>query len=154
MFPLSSSFRLLPLLGLLGGLAACQPDSAAQHTAAPATSQVVPEATRTSVMQHHDALMGRMDALTTERQRLQRQLPTLDSASAVGRGRARTIRRRVLALQQADAAMMEWMHRYREPDTTRLSAHQYQDFWADQAGQLTRLEQQMRAALDSAHQLR
>jgi hypothetical protein len=150
MSPFSPVFRLLPLLGLL---AACQPDSASQSAAA-ADSAASTEATRASVMQHHDALMGRMDALTTERQRLLQQLPALDSTSAAGRRQVRAIRRHVLALQQADAEMMDWMHRYREPDTTRLSAHQYQDFWADQAQQLSRLEQQMSAALDSARQLR
>lgn len=137
--------RLLPLLGLL---AACQPDSASQQAAGTDLTSSV--ATRASVMRHHDTLMSRMDALVLERQRLQRQLPTLDSTSTAGQGQARTIRRRVVALQQADAAMMDWMHRYREPDTTRLSPHQYQDFWADQAQQLSQLDQQMRAALDSA----
>jgi hypothetical protein len=135
--------RLLPLLALL---TACQPDSTSQI---PLGSAAL-EPTRTQVMQHHDALMSRMDALYTERQRLQGQLSSLDTTRVTGRGAARTLWRRIHALVQADAAMMDWMHRYKEPDTTRLSAHQYADFWADQARQLNALDQRMTAALDSA----
>ena len=105
-------------------------------------------------MQHHDSIMSRTDALTTERQRLQQQLTTLDTTGVAGRNAAQTLRRRARALLQADAAMMDWMHRYKEPDTTRLSAHQYADFWVDQARQLTELDRQITTALDSAQQLR
>jgi len=145
---LLSVFRRLFLLALL---AACQPDSTTSQT----TSGSVPTGpTRASVMQRHDSLMGRMDALNTERQRLQQQLTTLDTTGVAGRDAAQTLRRRARALLQADAAMMDWMHRYQEPDTTRLSAHQLADFWADHAQQLTQLDSQITTALDSAQQLR
>ena len=144
---LLSVFRRLFLLALL---TACQPDSTSHTTPDSATAGP----TRASVMQHHDSLMSRMDALTTERQRLQQQLTTLDTTGVEGRNAAQTLRRRAHALLQADAAMMDWMHRYKEPDTTRLSAHQYTDFWVDQARQLTELDRQITTALDSAQQLR
>ncbi|WP_324679375.1 hypothetical protein [Hymenobacter sp. GOD-10R] len=138
---------LFPLLALL---TACQPDSTSQTASGVATTGP----TRASVMQHHDSLMSRMDALNTERQRLQHQLTTLDTTGVAGRDAAPTLRRRTQALVQADAAMMDWMHHYQEPDTTRLSAHQLADFWADQAYQLTQLDRQITTALDSAQQLR
>jgi hypothetical protein len=144
---LLSVFRRLFLLALL---AACQPDSTSQTT----SDSVSTGPTRARVMQRHDSLMSRMDALSTERQRLQQQLTTLDTTGTTGREAAHTLRRRAQALLQADAAMMDWMHRYKEPDTTRLSAHQLADFWADHARQLTQLDRQITTALDSAHQLR
>ncbi|WP_022826415.1 hypothetical protein [Hymenobacter norwichensis] len=144
---LLSVFRRLFLLALL---TACQPDSTSHTT--PDAASIGP--TRASVMQHHDSLMSRMDALSTERQRLQQQLATLDTTSTTSRGAARMLRRRANALLQADAAMMDWMHRYKEPDTIRLSAHQYADFWVDQAQQLTQLDRQITTALDSAQRLR
>lgn len=145
-----SVFRVFRPLVLLALLTACQPDSTSQATSSSASTGP----TRASVMQHHDSLMSRMDALNNERQRLQQQLVTLDTTGAVGQEAARTLRRRARALLQADAAMMGWMHRYKEPDTTRLSAHQQADFWTDQAQQLTQLDHQMTTALDSAQQLR
>jgi hypothetical protein len=144
---LLSVFRRLLLLALL---TACQPDSTSHTT----SNAVATGPTRASVMQHHDSLMSRMDALSIERQRLQQQLAMLDTTNATGRGAARTVRRRTSALLQADAAMMDWMHRYQEPDTTRLSAHQLADFWDEEARQLTQLDRQITTALDSAQQLR
>lgn len=144
---LLSVFRRLLLFALL---TACQPDATSHTTADSAT--VGPS--RASVMQHHDSLMSRMDILSTERQRLQEQLAMLDTTGVAGRNAAQTLRHHSHALLQADAAMMDWMHRYKEPDTTRLSAHQYADFWADQARQLTQLDHQITTALDSAQQLR
>lgn len=144
---LLSVFRRLFLLALL---TACQPESPA--TTPPNTVTTGP--TRTSVMQHHDSLMSRMDALSTERLRLQQRLTTLDTTNAASRDAANALRHHTRVLRGADAAMMDWMHRYQEPDSTRLSTRQYADFWVEQARQLTQLDHQITAALDSAQRLR
>jgi outer membrane PBP1 activator LpoA protein len=151
---------------LLGGLlaagllAGCQsaPSSTAAESAvsatrsAAATSAASP--TRASVMRQHDAQMARMDALAAERQRLQAVLRRLDSTTVAGQRQARRLRRATVGLGAADAAMMNWMHHYQEPDTARLTARQHEDFWADQARQLAAVERAMTAALDSGSALR
>ena len=43
---------------------------------------------------------------------------------------------------------------YEEPDTAKLSPHQYEDFRADQARQLDALDEQIRTALEAAGKLR
>ncbi|MBX0292912.1 hypothetical protein K3G63_20890 [Hymenobacter sp. HSC-4F20] len=111
-------------------------------------------ATRAAVMRHHDELMARMDGLVSERQRLAAQLVGLDSATSSGRAKAERLHRTIRSLRRADAAMMNWMHQYKEPDTVQLTAHQYEDFWAAEAQELTELEHQMTAALDSARAVR
>ncbi|UOQ78010.1 hypothetical protein MUN84_05140 [Hymenobacter sp. 5516J-16] len=128
-------------------LLACQPQN--DH---PAESKT--PATRAAVMRQHDDLMGRMDALTTERQRLTAQLAATDSATTTGYRRAQRLHRAIAALRRADAAMLTWMHQYQEPDTVQLTAHQYEDFWNTEAEELRALERHMTAALDSAKSVR
>ncbi len=111
-------------------------------------------ATRAAVMRHHDELMARMDGLISERQRLAAQLVGLDSTTTSGQAKAERLHRIIRGLRRADAAMMTWMHQYKEPDTVQLTAHQYEDFWAAEAQELTDLERQMTAALDSAKAVR
>jgi hypothetical protein len=140
--------RLAPFLSLPLLVLACQsaPEQAADGPA--------PENTRAAVMQHHDALMARMDGLVQERLRLVGQLKTLDTTQAAQRPAAARLRRLIKCLSAADAAMMRWMHQYKEPDTVQLTAHQYEDFWATEAQELRDLDRQMSQALDSAQTVR
>jgi len=109
---------------------------------------------RTKVLALHDSSMLHMAALTSERQRLERLLSQLDTTQA--RSHARTIRLRRLrgALVAADTTMRHWMRTYAEPDTARLTHHQYVDFWTTEEEELRALARQMRNALDSAATVR
>ena len=105
-------------------------------------------------MRLHDALMGHMDSLMSESQRLRQQVARLDTHAVAGRRKAARLRRLVAALGAADVGMMGWMHDFQKIDTVRFSAHQYADLWADEQQQLRRLETQTRTALDSAQRLK
>jgi hypothetical protein len=52
-------------------------------------------------------------------------------------------------MQAADRAMMTWMHTYQAPDST-APAPQRLAYLQDQQKQLTTIEQQLKATLDSA----
>jgi predicted house-cleaning NTP pyrophosphatase (Maf/HAM1 superfamily) len=80
------------------------------------------EAAEKAVLARHDELMAQMDQLTVLRQQLQKT-PGLDTVAA---GRQRR------ALLAADAAMMDWMHRYRKPADTVTVARRLQYFSAQQ----------------------
>jgi len=153
------SFRFL--LGSVLVLSSCQ-SSPGEDQPAMATSAghamshaaAADTTLRGRVMALHDASMLRMDALTLERQRLTKTLAQLDTTTRAGRQQAQQRRHAVRALQAADTRMMDWMHAFQEPDTARLTAHQYHDFWQDQRQQLQQLDQAITTALDSAQALR
>ncbi|RAK70614.1 hypothetical protein DLM85_07225 [Hymenobacter edaphi] len=133
-------------------LLACQSTPEQSPTGGPA-----PENTRAAVLQHHDALMARLNGLVQEQLRSKGQLKTLarDTApEALRRPEARRLRRLLGGLRAAEEAMMTWMHQYQEPDTARLTAHQYEDFWATEAEELRALDRLMSQALDSARTVR
>ena len=122
------------------------------HGAASAAAPASPAQAET--MRLHDALMGKMDSLMSEGQRLRQRAGGLDTSAVAGRRQAARQRRLAAALGTADERMMGWMHDFQKIDTTRFSAHQYVDYWADQQRQLRRMQGQTRAALDSARRIR
>lgn len=109
---------------------------------------------RTKVLALHDSTMLHMDALVNERQRLERILGNLDTTKGRNRATAARLGRLRGALAAADTTMTHWMHTYREPDTARLTHHQYVDFWTTEEEELRALAHQMRSALDSAATVR
>ena len=155
-------------LALLACAAGCQPNTPPETAQAPpAAPQTMAHmdhmdhmaaspksAGETETMRLHDALMGHMDSLMSESQRLRQQAARLDTHAVAGRRQAARLRRLTAALGAADAGMMGWMHDFQKTDTVRFSAHQYADFWADEQQKLRRLETQTRAALDSARRAR
>ncbi|UYZ63846.1 hypothetical protein [Hymenobacter weizhouensis] len=84
------------------------------------------EAAEKAVLARHDELMAQMDQLYRLRQQLQKA-PNLDTLAA---GRQRR------ALLAAEAAMMDWMHRYRKPADTMAVARRLSYF----AGQQRRID--------------
>lgn len=109
---------------------------------------------RTKVLALHDSTMLSMGTLLSERLRLGRILGNLDTTKARHRAPATRLRRLHRALVAADTTMTHWMHTYEEPDTARLTHHQYVDFWTTEEQELRALARQIRSALDSAAAVR
>ncbi|RTQ47489.1 hypothetical protein EJV47_18875 [Hymenobacter gummosus] len=128
-------------IGLLLAVAGCHPGPA-EPTEAQRAAQM-----RRRVLALHDSTMLHMDALTRERQRLEKLLTQLDTTDARHRARLRRLHG---ALVAADTTMTHWMRTYQEPDTALLSPHQYVDFWTTEEAELRALARQMGRALDSA----
>ncbi|WP_156176248.1 hypothetical protein [Hymenobacter terrenus] len=105
-------------------------------------------------MRLHDTLMGRMDSLMSEDQRLHQYTARLDTTTATGQRQAARLRRFANSLHYADDAMMTWMHDFQKVDTVGLSAHQYADFWAMQQRYLRQIYTKTSAALDSSRTIR
>ncbi|WP_139252160.1 hypothetical protein [Hymenobacter psychrotolerans] len=125
-----SLFFLLPVVALLSG---CNSPNGDEQKA---------EAAEKAVLAKHDELMAQMDQLTLLRQRLQKQ-PGPDTVAA---GRHRR------ALLAADAAMMDWMHRYRKPaDTVDLESRLL--YFAGQQRRIDSVAVLFRTSLDSAQRL-
>lgn len=103
------SILLLALAGLPGCLSLLSDEQKA-------------EAAEKAVLARHDELMAQMDQLTILRQQLQ-QTPGPDTTAASRQRRA---------LLAADAAMMDWMHRYRKPADTVAVARRLSYFAAQQ----------------------
>jgi hypothetical protein len=120
---------VLPLLALLAaGCLQLQSDKEQQ------------EAARAKLMTRHDELMARMDELYSLRQQLG-QRP--DSAATTAPRRA---------LLAADAAMMNWMHQYRQPaDTVRHE--QAMAYFARQQRQIDSVGTLMQRSIDVAQAL-
>ncbi len=108
---------------------------------------------RAQAMRLHDAAMARMEALSTERQRLAAALVKLNGATPAGQRQATRLRRAVGALQLADDQMMDWMHKAQEPESTKQSRAQLNAYWQQQLPILQRINQRTTAALDSAKAL-
>ena len=103
-------------------------------------------------MHLHDVLMGRMDSVMSEGQRLQRLAGRVDTTTAAGRRQAAQLRRLGAALRNADARMMDWMHRF-QPDTAKLTVAQTESFWTRELQTLRRIQAQTSAALDATCQV-
>ncbi len=103
------------------------------------TTQPQPDPARAAekaVMARHDSLMAKMDQLYSLKGKI-----TAAKAPAAGpylRG-----------LAAADAAMMDWMHQYRAPDTTAAPATRLA-YFRQQQQVLAGVSQQFRATIDSA----
>ncbi|WP_400190600.1 hypothetical protein [Hymenobacter sp. B81] len=97
-------------------------------------------AAKDRVMARHDELMARMDELYSLRQ----QLAKVSDSVAAGR------RRR--ALLRADAAMMDWMHQYRQP-TDSVSHARTLAYYARQQQRIDSVGVLMNQAVDSARLL-
>ncbi|MDF7811897.1 hypothetical protein [Hymenobacter sp. YC55] len=124
---------LLLLLPLLAGLPACLSLQSDEQKA---------EAAEKAMLAKHDELMAQMDQLTILRQQLQKT-PGPDTVAA---GRQRR------ALLAADAAMMDWMHRYRKPaDTVALTRRL--DYFASQQKKIDSVAGLFRTSIDSARLL-
>lgn len=100
------------------------------------------EAAEKAVLAKHDELMAQMDQLTTLRQQL-RKAPGPDTA-ATGRQRR--------ALLAADAAMMDWMHRYRKPADSMAVARRL-SYFTTQQRRMDSVAGLFRTSLDSARLL-
>jgi hypothetical protein len=100
------------------------------------------EAAEKAMLAKHDELMAQMDQLTVLRQQLQKA-PTPDTVAA---GRQRR------ALLAADAAMMNWMHRYRKPADTVAVARRL-DYYAGQQKKIDSVAGLFRTSIDSARLL-
>ena len=105
-------------------------------------------------MRLHATLLGQIDSLLSESQRLHRQVARLDTHTVAGGRQAARLRRLTAALRKVDADMRNWTYDFQQLDTLGLSPHQYDDLWADAQLELHRLEAQMRTALDSARRVR
>lgn len=90
----------------------------------------------------HDELMAQMDQLTVLRQQLQKT-PGPDTVAA---GRQRR------ALLAADAAMMDWMHRYRKPADSVAVARRL-TYFATQEKKIDSVAGLFRTSIDSARLL-
>lgn len=136
------------------------PAEAANHTAAMdqmagmGSPSPTGNSPRAQAMRLHDAAMGSMDALSSERQRLTSSLAQLSPSAPATQARAARLRRTVTALQQADKQMMDWMHNLQEPDSTSQPRAQVDAFWRQELPGLQQLDQRIKAALDSAKAIR
>lgn len=97
------------------------------------------EAAEKAVLAKHDELMAQMDELTILRQQLQKT-PGPDTTAAGRRRRA---------LLSADAAMMDWMHRYRKPADTVAIARRL-TYFAGQQKKIDSVAGLFRTSIDSA----
>ncbi|MBC8082571.1 MAG: hypothetical protein H7Z21_05110 [Hymenobacter sp.] len=122
--------RYLLLLPFLAGLPACLSLQSDEQKA---------EAAEKAVLARHDELMAQMDQLTTLRQQLTRS-PGPDTVAAARHRRA---------LLAADAAMLDWMHRYRQPADSVAVARRL-GYFADQQKKIDSVAGLFRTSLDSA----
>ena len=122
---------LLPAAGLLAG-ACSSPNKPSAETGPPTPAA----AAEIAVMARHDSLMAQMD-----------QLYALKAKINAARSPAAGPYLRGLAA--ADAAMMDWMHQYRAPDTTAAPATRLA-YFQQQQQVLAGVRQQFRATIDSA----
>ncbi|MBO0357970.1 hypothetical protein J0X19_08445 [Hymenobacter sp. BT186] len=120
----------LLLLPLLASLPACLSLQSDEQKA---------EAAEKAMLARHDELMAEMDQLTILRQQIQKT-PGSDTVAASRRRRA---------LLSADAAMMDWMHRYRKPADTMTVARRL-DYFASQQKKIDSVATLFRTSLDSA----
>ncbi len=97
------------------------------------------EAAEKAVLAKHDEVMAQLDQLTTLRQQLTRT-PGPDTVAA---------RRHRRALLAADAAMLDWMHRYRRPADTVAVARRL-SYFAGQQKKIDSVAGLFRTSLDSA----
>jgi uncharacterized protein involved in copper resistance len=107
------------LVALAPALAAC-PSPAPPRQISPA------QAAEKSLMARHDSLMAQMDQLYSLKAKLSKA-----------------------AVPTADAAMMDWMHQYRAPDTTVASATRLA-YFRQQQQVLNQVNRQFQATIDSA----
>ncbi|WP_375434399.1 hypothetical protein [uncultured Hymenobacter sp.] len=124
---------LLLLLPLLIGLPACLSLQSDEQKA---------EAAEKAMLAKHDELMAQMDQLTVLRQQIQKT-PGPDTVAA---GRQRR------ALLAADAAMLNWMHRYRKPADTVAVARRL-DYFAGQQKKIDSVASLFRTSINSARLL-
>ncbi|GAB3325698.1 hypothetical protein ACFQT0_14360 [Hymenobacter humi] len=117
------------LLALAPALAAC-PSAAPPRQVPPA------QAAEKALMARHDSLMAKMDQLYTLK-------ATINKAHSPAAGPY------LRGLAAADAAMMDWMHQYRAPDTTAAPAARLA-YFQQQQQVLAGVSQQFRATIDSA----
>lgn len=129
LLPLGAAFGLLSL-----GLPGCGTKPAATEAATPAAQAIIIE---DSLMQRHERAMNQTEQLFELKTKLT-TAKTPASAPVLAR------------MQTATQAMMTWMHSYQAPDST-APAPQRLAYLQDQQHQLTTVEQQLRAALDSAN---
>lgn len=120
----------LLLLPLLASLPACLSLQSDKQKA---------EAAEKAMMARHDELMAEMDQLTVLRQQIQKT-PGPDTVAAGRRRRA---------LLSADAAMMDWMHRYHKPADTVALARRL-DYFSSQQKKIDSVATLFRTSLDSA----
>ena len=125
--------RLLFLLPLVAWLPACLSLQSDEQKA---------EAAEKAVLAKHDALMADLDQLVTLRQQLQSG-PGPDTVAA---GRQRR------ALLAANAAMLDWMHRYRKPTDTVAVARRLR-YFAGQQEKIDSVAILFRTSIDSARLL-
>ncbi len=126
---------LLPLGAAFGLLSLGLPGCGTKATTEAATPAVRARALENALMARHDSLMGQTE-----------QLFELKAQLTAARVPANAP---VLAnMQTASQAMMTWMHAYQPPDST-APAPQRLTYLLDQQTQLTAVEQQIKAALDS-----
>ena len=117
------------LAAALVTLAACSPAAPKKPLSAVATAEK-------GLMARHDSLMAKTD-----------QLFLLKTKIAATHTPATAPYLRGLAA--ADAAMMDWMHRYHAPDTTAAPATRLA-YYQEQQRVLARIREQFRTTIDSA----
>ena len=121
-------------LAALAGLAACS-----SPTDQPIAEHGPPSpvaAAEMALMARHDSLMAREDQLYS----LKAEITAAHSPAAAPYLRG---------LAAADAAMMDWMHRYRAPDTTAAAAARLA-YFGQQQRVLAGVSRQFGATMDSA----
>ncbi|HEX8660076.1 MAG TPA: hypothetical protein VF690_21205 [Hymenobacter sp.] len=126
--PLKNALRAV-LVALAPALAAC-PSPAPPQQISPA------QAAEKSLMARHDSLMAQMDQLYSLKAKLSKA--AVPTAAPYLRG-----------LAAADAAMMDWMHQYRAPDTTVAAATRLA-YFRQQQQVLNQVNRQFQATIDSA----
>jgi len=117
------------LAAALVTLAACSPSVQKKPLSAAATAEK-------SLMARHDSLMAKTDQLFLLKTKL---------AATHAPATAPYLR----GLAAADAAMMDWMHRYHAPDTTAAPATRLA-YFQQQQQVLARVREQFRTTIDSA----
>ena len=116
-----------------GALAACSSPTqplAERQAPSPATAAEI------TVMARHDSLMAQMETL-------------YQLKSNIMKAHAPTAGPNLRGLAAADAAMMDWMHQYRAPDST-VAAPARLAYFREQQRVLGQVSQQFRATIDSA----
>ncbi|MCJ8167122.1 hypothetical protein MKJ04_19940 [Pontibacter sp. E15-1] len=104
---------LLPAFSLLS----CnqQQTSAAENRE---TAQDEVETLKQEVMAVHDETMSWLGTLMHLKKQLKEKAVQLDTADADSKENAMALQLTIKQLEEADEAMMEWMHTYQDPDQT------------------------------------
>ena len=97
------------------------------------------------VLHEHDVAMSHMERVNSLQRKLQTYLQKADTTQIHGK----QLRKQIHNLKRADAAMMDWMHQYRSPDT--MSAHAARIYLQDQLQKIKMVKQQMDTALTRAN---